>query len=29
MPDTRHSIQIDAPTDRVFALVSTSAGLAY
>jgi uncharacterized protein YndB with AHSA1/START domain len=27
MPDIRHSIQIDAPADRVFALVSTAAGL--
>jgi uncharacterized protein YndB with AHSA1/START domain len=28
MPDIRHSIQIDTPADRVFALVSTAAGLA-
>jgi hypothetical protein len=28
MLDIRHQIQIDAPTDRVFALVSTGAGLA-
>ena len=27
MPDFHHSIQIDAPADRVFALVSTAAGL--
>jgi uncharacterized protein YndB with AHSA1/START domain len=28
MPDIRHSIQIDAPVDRVFALVSNGPGFA-
>ena len=28
MPDIRHQIQIDAPAGRIFALVSTAAGLA-